>query len=61
MDTVRLLRVTYKTDIDDNEPEYRGSWSDPFPKPGKDGRQVVGVDWSVRGEVTVTFMVPWRS
>ena len=52
----RLVRVTYKTDIREDEPEYIGSFSSSFPDPASRGAQIVNVDWSVRGEVEVTYL-----
>jgi hypothetical protein len=55
---VQLMRVDYETDIDDGDsPEYRGSFSAPFPQPDPE-RPIVSVDWSQRGWVTVTFLIP---
>lgn len=58
MRTKKLMRTTYKTDATDDEPEYIGAFSDPFPDPGDRGALIVNVDWGVRGEVEVTYMVP---
>lgn len=58
MSYMRLMRTTYATDVVDAEPEYPGRFSQPFPPP-RHGTTLVGVDWSVRGEVTVTYMLPW--
>lgn len=61
MRTVRLLRTVYKTDATDDEPEYVGTQSDPIPAPDQGvnaGWRIVGVDWSKRGEVEVTWLVP---
>lgn len=55
----RLMRTDYKTDVHDDEPEYRGSFSATIPdRAFQDGRKIVDVDWSERGWVTVTFLVP---
>jgi hypothetical protein len=55
----RLHRTWYKTDVDDNEPEYVGAFSDPFPDPAMRDAQIVAVDWSEPGWVEVTYLVPW--
>lgn len=50
------MRVTYRTDYDpDNEPEYLGAYSEPFPAES-DEQRIVAVDWSVPGLVTVTWL-----
>ncbi len=42
-------------DMDDvDNPEYLGAVSEPFMTGG--AREIVDVDWSVPGEVQVTFM-----
>lgn len=51
----KLMRVTYATDATNEDPEYRGSFSSAFPQTGD---QIVDVDWSVRGEVTVSWLIP---
>lgn len=51
----RLMRITYSTDARDDEPDYWGAFSAPFPK--RDEAQIVGVDWSTRGEVVVTYLI----
>lgn len=53
----RLMRTWYKTDIENADPEYIGSFSLPFPAE-KDGRRIIAVDWSKRGEVEVTWLIP---
>lgn len=53
------MRTWYKTDVVDDEPEYVGANSDPFPHPDNlngPGR-IVSVDWGTRGEVEVTWLV----
>lgn len=57
MRTSRLMRTWYKTDATDDEPEYVGGFSNEFPTP-TDERQIVAVDWSKRGEVEVTWLLP---
>jgi len=52
----RLLRMEYATDYNPNEPEYPGNFSDPFPAPDNT-RELVAVDWSSPGFVTVTWLV----
>lgn len=54
----RLMRTWYRTDIDDNDTEYVGAFSDPFPAEGRDGRRIVDVDWATPGEVQVTWLIP---
>lgn len=51
----RLMRITYNTDANDDDPDYWGAFSSPFPK--RDDLQIVGVDWSKHGEVTVTYLI----
>jgi hypothetical protein len=52
------MRQWYDTDAGDGEtPEYVGAFSSPFPTPN-DGHQIVAVDWSTRGEVEVTWLIP---
>jgi hypothetical protein len=60
MHNAHLHRTSYPTDVSDQDPEYWGAFSVPFPDPRHrtDGAQIVGVDWSVRGEVTVTYLIP---
>lgn len=52
----RLMRIQYGTDYSDREPEDQGNFSDPFPA-ADDTRQIVDVDWSEPGFVTVTWLV----
>jgi hypothetical protein len=53
--TVRLMRMTLKTDRDTaTDPDYLGAFSDRFVI--EDASEVVGVDWSVPGEVTITLL-----
>ena len=54
--TVRLMRMTVPTDISADDPDYWGAFSGPFVV--EDDRQIVDVDWSVHGEVTVTYLIP---
>ena len=56
MNLKKLMRVAYRTDVSDDDPDYIGSFSEPFPDQGN-GATIVGVDWSVRGVVEVTFLV----
>jgi len=56
-----LIRIVYRTDATVEEPEYIGSFSDTIPASALDQRQIVHVDWSVRGWVEVTFLIPGRS
>lgn len=49
-----LMRMTVPTDVSDDDPEYRGSFSDGFRI--SEGSQVIAADWSVRGEVTITYL-----
>jgi hypothetical protein len=57
--SMRLMRTWYKTDASDEDPEYVGAFSGEIPKP-KDGEEIVGVNWSERGWVEVTYLLPWR-
>ena len=53
------MRTVYATDITEDEPQYIGSFSGTIPDSAlSDGRQIVNVDWSVRGEVEVTYLIP---
>lgn len=56
MSETRLMRVWYRTDVDEEEPDYLGAFSRPFPAPD-DSRKIVDVDWSTRGEVQVTWLI----
>jgi len=54
--TRRLMRTWYGTDADDSTV---GAFSNPLPDiPFRDGWQIVAVDWSRRGEVEVTWLLP---
>lgn len=54
-----LMRIAYRTDAAPDEPEYIGTFSDTIPASAlRDGGQIVGVDWSERGSVEVTFLIP---
>jgi hypothetical protein len=55
--TSKLMRTTYKTDVTESEPEYIGSFSALFPTPAERDVEIVNVDWSVRGEVEVTYLI----
>lgn len=52
----RLMRTTYTTDYDPNEPEVLGSFSANIPENAD--WQVVNIDWSQPGWVEVTFLIP---
>lgn len=52
------MRMTVPTDAGDDELEYWGAFSNTFRIP--DGSQVISADWSVRGEVTITYLIPGR-
>lgn len=55
--TVQVMRLVLDTDrIPDEDPEYIGAFSDPFVI--GEPQEVVAVDWSVPGEVTVTLLIP---
>ena len=56
MANVRLMRTWYKTDVTEDDPTYKGSFSAPFP--AQMAAKIVHVDWSVRGEVEVTYVIP---
>ena len=51
-----LMRHWYQTDTSDDEPDYEGTQSSTIP--GWGDREIVGVDWSRRGWVEVTFLIP---
>lgn len=53
---VRLTRMWVKTDYDPKDPEYVGAHSSAFM--AEDNRQIVNVDWSVPGEVCITYLRP---
>lgn len=55
-----LMRTWYATDADADDPVYVGAFSAEIPKPGPEGNgyTIVGVDWSTRGVVEVTYLVP---
>ncbi len=52
-----LHRTWYRTDATSGEPQYPGAFSTEIPATALDNRQVVGVDWSRRGWVEVTFLI----
>jgi len=54
MKTVRLMRMTLPTDVNEDDPDYIGAFSSPFRI--EDNSEVVGADWSIRGEVTITLL-----
>lgn len=56
MSTQRLLRSWYPTDVTDDDPEYVGALSCPFPAEDA-AHRIVAVDWSTPGEVMVTWLV----
>ena len=57
MRTKRLMRTWYPTDLNrDEDPEYVGAFSDPFPAEDETMR-IVAVDWSTPGEVQVTWLI----
>jgi len=57
MPNKQLMRTWYKTDRDvEKDPEYVGSFSSVFPPPNS-SREIVAVDWSVPGEVEVTWLI----
>lgn len=54
---VRLMRMWVKTDYDPTQdPDYVGAYSGAFMV--DDNQQIVDVDWSVPGEVCVTYLTP---
>jgi hypothetical protein len=53
------MRSWYPTDVSADDPEYVGSFSDPFPAED-DTRRIVDVDWSTPGEVQVTWLIEGR-
>lgn len=53
------MRMTVATDVLLEDPDYRGSFSTTFRIPP--GSQIVGVDWSMEGEVTLTYLIPGPS
>jgi hypothetical protein len=55
-----LMRTVYRTDATVEEPEYIGSFSDTIPASALGQGRIVNIDWSIRGWVEVTFLVPGR-
>ena len=55
MSNVRLMRTWYKTDVTEDDPTYEGSFSAPFP--AQMAAKIVGVNWSVRGGVEITYVI----
>jgi hypothetical protein len=56
-----LFRTVYRTDATDDEPEYKGMFSETLPDSAFWESQIVHVDWSERGWVEVTYLVEGRS
>lgn len=56
MKTQRLHRAWYPTDVTEEDAEYVGAFSAPFPAESA-MRRIVNVDWSTPGEVQVTWLV----
>jgi hypothetical protein len=57
MPNQQLMRTWYKTDRNvEEDPDYVGAFSTVFP-PVNNSRQIVNVDWSVPGEVEVTYLI----
>lgn len=52
----RLMRVVYATDATDEDLTYQGAFSEVFPAE-EFGRRILAVDWSVRGQVEITWLV----
>lgn len=55
-----LMRTIYRTDATEEEPDYYGAFSDTIPASAFRGgeKDIVHVDWSHRGWVEVTFLIP---
>jgi hypothetical protein len=53
---VQVRRQYLRTDYDPAEPERLGNKSSGFLL--DDGQQIVDVDWSVPGEVCITYLEP---
>lgn len=55
-----LMRTWYSTDADETDPEYMGAFSADIPEKWTDldGWKIIAVDWSKRGEVEVTWLIP---
>lgn len=54
---MRLHRAWFSTDYNaEEDPEYVGAYSGAFML--DDNQQIVDVDWSVPGEVCVTYLGP---
>lgn len=54
---MRLHRMWFSTDYNTEEdPQYVGSFSGAFML--DDNQQIVDVDWSVPGEVCITYLSP---
>jgi hypothetical protein len=56
-----LFRTQYCTDVSDDEPEYKGMVSTTIPASALEQGKIVHIDWSERGWVEVTFLIPGRS
>lgn len=57
-DNKRLMRTRYPTDVNNEDPDYIGTFSAEFPDPARSTSTIVGVDWSERGFVWVTYLIP---
>lgn len=53
-----LSRTIYRTDVDESNPDYIGMFSASIPDRALEDSQIVNVDWSERGWVEVTYLVP---
>lgn len=54
-----LMRTVYQTDVTPADGGYAGAFSGTLPAAVfRDGWEIVHVDWSQRGWVEVTFLVP---
>lgn len=58
MTNKRLHRTWYPTDVSGDDPEYVGAFSAELPDPAKRDAVIVDVDWSERGTVCVTYLIP---
>ena len=56
----KLMRISYHTDISEDDTEYWGAFSEPFPAEESPSRRIIGVDWSNRGEVIVTWLIDYN-
>ncbi len=52
----QLHRTWYNTDVNEDDPDYIGIFSDKIPARAFEDSIIVDVDWSERGKVQVTYL-----